>query len=115
MNNRRKHARKLMFDMLPVSLAGLGDCIGYLVDITPAGLLLRSNCPLDPGRRYGLRIELREPVNGLTELAVEGECVWCRRAPTMNGFNAGIRFAPGSPLTAELVEAISLPPVPADD
>ena len=115
MENRRKYARKLMFDMLPVSIAGLGDCIGYLVDLTPAGLMLRSTCPVEPGTRYVIQVELREPVDGRETLEIDGECVWCRRAPVMNGFNAGFQLADDSANTKRLIEALSRPPVPLPD
>jgi len=51
MENRRKHRRCLMFDMLPVAIANRGGCIGYLVDLTPAGMMIRSSCALKPGGR----------------------------------------------------------------
>jgi hypothetical protein len=115
MKNRRKYSRKLMFDMLPVSLAGLGDCIGYLVDITPAGLMLRSTCAVEQGKTYGIRVELREPVDGVDTLEIQGECIWCRPAPAMNGFNAGFSFTESMAVSERLIEELGRPPVPANN
>ncbi len=113
MENRRKHRRYLMFDMLPVALANRGDCIGYLMDLTPAGLMIRSHCALKPGGRYGVRIELREPVDGETCLEVVGDCQWCRQAPTGGGFNAGLLLNAPTARALAIIEALSHPRVPA--
>jgi len=115
MENRRKHRRYLMFDMLPVALANRKGCIGYLMDLTPAGMMIRSNCALKPGGRYGVRIDLREPAGGETRLEVVADCQWCRRAPTGNGYNAGLQLAAPTARALSIIEALSHPQVPAGE
>ena len=115
MENRRKHKRTLMFDMLPVSLSSLGECIGHLVDITAVGMMIRSSCPVEVGSHFTIEVELREPVEGNDLLQVEGECVWCRRAPIWDGFNAGFQLTATSPQATRMIEALSRPPIPVED
>jgi hypothetical protein len=114
MENRRKHRRYLMFDMLPVALANRGGCIGCLMDLTPAGMMIRSHCSLKPGGRYGVRVDLREPIGGETRLEVVGDCQWCRQAPS-GGFNAGLSLIEPTPRALTIIEALSHPRVPAAD
>lgn len=109
MENRRKHRRYLMFDMLPVTLANRGGCVGYLMDLTAAGMMIRSSCALKPGSRYGVHVELREPLGGQTRLDVVGDCQWCRPAPSGNGFNAGLQFVAASPTATAIIEALMHP------
>ncbi len=115
MENRRKHRRYLMFDMLSVELVDRGACVGYLMDLTPAGLMMRSSCALKPGTRYGLRVELREPIAGETCLAVAGDCQWCRRAPSGEGYNAGLQIIAPTAQVLAIIEALSHPQVPAGE
>ena len=115
MENRRKYRRYLMFDMLPVALANRGGCVGYLVDLTAAGMMIRSSCALKPGGRYGVRIELREPVAGETCLEVVGDCQWCRPAPTGKGYNAGLQLVAPTAQALAMIASLSHPPVPAGE
>ena len=115
MENRRKHRRCLMFDMLPVAIANRGGCIGYLVDLTPAGMMIRSSCALKPGGRYGVRVDLREPAGGETCLEVVGSCQWCRQAPTGSGYNAGFELIAPTPRALAIIEALSHPRVIAGE
>lgn len=107
MENRRKQKRYFMFDMLDVSVDCLGERIGHLVDITTEGLMLRSEHPMEVGDSCRITVELREAVAGQEELVVEGTCLWCRRAPSLGGYNAGFKLSPPEPEALHIIGALT--------
>lgn len=107
MDNQRKHDRYFMFDRLTVSIPELGEDIGHLVDLTPAGTMIRSDLPLVADARYRLSVELCEPIDGRETFEVEGTCLWCRPARSLGGFNAGFEFVDVDPAVARILGTLS--------
>ena len=113
MENRRKQKRYFMFDMLSVSVEGLGQRIGHLVDLTTEGLMVCCEYPLEVGRKTRITVELREPVAGREELVVEGDCLWCRRAPSLGGFNAGFQLREPDSEALQIIAALTASTTPS--
>jgi len=62
--------------------ADTDDPIGYLVDISPGGLMVASEGPLEVDRRYHLRVPLPIAYLGYREIELEAIASWT--APSLH-------------------------------
>lgn len=90
MTERRRADRyQLMFHTAVVD-ADDGTTLGHLVDISVDGLMIASDQPLAPGRRYRLTIPMPISFDGHRELRVRATSAWTAPAlhPALhrNGF-----------------------------
>lgn len=115
MDEQRRHERHAMIDDLPVTIPVLGEDIGKLVDLTGEGTMIRYTLPMKPKARYRLHVELTEPVNGQERFELVGECIWCRPAPGLSGYNVGLSFVNLDPEIRDIVEILIAPGVPMLD
>lgn len=113
MEDRRKHKRYFIFDILYVSIEGLGEGVGHLVDLTPEGIMIRCGVPVEPGTRHELSVELREPLHGEQMLRMSADCQWCRQAPSLGGYNVGYQLVNEDLKTAKIIAALTQAECPA--
>jgi hypothetical protein len=114
MDNRRKQKRYFMFDILEVSLPGLGEDIGHLVDITEDGLMIRCGVPVEVDQVYLVQVNLQDAVPGEAKLELSARCQWCRPAPTLGGYNAGFHMSDLSPHSIDVINALTLQEAPIE-
>ncbi len=114
MDNRRKQKRYFMFDILEVSIPGLEESIGHLVDITENGLMIRSSVPMEVDQVYQVQVNLQDAVPGENMLELSACCQWCRAASTLGGFNAGFSIANMSQRGVDVIKELTLQEVPID-
>ena len=69
---------------------GREGATAILRNLSEGGLFVESERPIDPGTT--LQLEL-DPGNAETPIALEGEVVWCRELPNLDGpAGFGVRF-----------------------
>ncbi len=115
MDDKRKHERHAMIDDLPITIPVLGDDVGKLMDLTRKGSMIRYTLPMKPKTRYRLHVKLTEPVNGREEFELVAECIWCRPAPGLNGYNAGTTFVNLEAEILDIIDILVAPGVPTLD
>ena len=77
MHDRRRKSRKHLIFYMEVHESGTQRLLGQLQDISPLGLKLISEDPLEIGHRYRLSVRLPSEHFDETSLDLEAECVWC--------------------------------------
>ncbi len=106
---KRKLPRRHLIYYLKVVEPGSGEVIGHLVDISPVGMMMIGNQPLEVGQLIPLQVLMPNVFEGPTHLDVVGETVWCHRDVNPDYYAIGLRFVAPLPDTGavvrELVEA----------
>jgi len=76
MNNRRKYDRKLLTFFSSVIDRTNGRLLGYLVDMTTGGALMKGNLPLKVNAVFQLRIDLPENFADKEFIEIQAKAVW---------------------------------------
>jgi hypothetical protein len=100
---RRQYERNDLKYFARVYNRKLGRLIGYLVNITPIGVMVVSEKPIDPGAMVGLHIEFPESREVITQLDIDAKCVWSRMDHDSTFFELGFKLRE---LQDEQVESI---------
>lgn len=101
--NKRDMKRHYLIYYLRVFNRDNGEVLGYLVDITPKGVMIMRDSPIEVGGDYSMRIRWRNSAGRLQIADFEGVCRWCR--PDVNPDFYGAGFAITS-ADADHVESI---------
>jgi len=75
-NNRRKYDRKLLTFFSSVIDRTNGRLLGYLVDMTTGGALMKGNFPLKVNSVFQLRIDLPENFADKEFVEIQAKAVW---------------------------------------
>lgn len=89
--NKRGMRRHYLIYYLRVFNRENGEVLGHLVDITPKGVMIIRDSPIEVGGTYSLRIRWRNSSGRLQLADFEGICRWCR--PDVNPDFYGAGFA----------------------
>ncbi len=93
MLERRRIKRRHLFYHLRVFERGTERLLGYLVDITPEGIMLISDQPIAADTIYPLRMILPAEILGRREMDFDARSVWCRSdEDSTDFFNVGFRL-----------------------
>ena len=76
MNNRRRYDRKLLTFFSSVIDRTNGRLLGYLVDMTTGGALMKGNFPLKVNAVFQLRIDLPENFAEKEFIEIQAKAVW---------------------------------------
>lgn len=63
---------------------------GHVVDVSPSGMLITSNRPMQQATKYQLAIEDARQFDASEALAFEAECRWCKEDAGL--FDGGFRL-----------------------
>ena len=69
-----------------------GEFIGYLGNMTPKGLMIISDQPIQTEENFSLRIDLPEDIYDRPVLAFEAKSVWCQPDIDPNFYNTGFHL-----------------------
>lgn len=112
-NNQRMMRRHYLIYYLRVFDRDTGAVIGHLVDITPKGIMIIRDAPLEVGTVMKLRLRWRSSVGRLQFADFEGECRWCHPDVNPDFYGAGFAITAGSEehikAIAELISDLSMP------
>lgn len=79
---RREAERyQLAFNLEPID-AATGDPLGWLVDISPEGMMIASDAAKKVEGRYRMRFQLPAPFDGYEAIEIEATAAWSK--PAMN-------------------------------
>jgi len=97
MDEHRSLKRRHLVYYLKVSDTQSGQLIGNLVDLTPQGLMLMSESPIETGREFAL--EIHEPKNriGNRKLLIKAKSLWCNNDVNADFYDTGfaVKHMPG--------------------
>ena len=103
MENKRDLKRHYLIYYLRVFNRENGEVLGHLVDITPKGVMIMRDSPIEVGSHYSLRLRWRNSAGKLQLADFEGVCRWCRPDVNPDFYGAGFVITPGN---EEHVDAI---------
>lgn len=120
MSERRHDERRgaeryqLAFNLEPVDVR-TGRPMGWLIDISPVGMMLASESPRRVEGRYRLRLDLPVEIDGYRSIDVEATAAWTKPAMDPSFHRTGFRelqLVSGPPRALErLIEDHHLPPI----
>lgn len=92
MQERRKYKRSELLYYSRIYDRNTGDIIGHLGNITPYGLMIISEEPLQIESMHDLRIELPQELEEKAYLEIDAESLWCVPDINPNFYNTGFRL-----------------------
>lgn len=92
MQERRKYKRSELMYYVRIYDRNTGEVIGHLGNITPYGLMIISEEPLQIESKYDLRIELPQELEEKANLEMDAESLWCIPDINPNFYNTGLRL-----------------------
>ena len=87
--NKRNMKRHYLIYYLRVFNRDNGEVLGHLVDITPKGIMIMRDSPIEVGGNYKLRLRWRNSAGRLQLADFEGLCRWCRPDVNPDFYDAG--------------------------
>lgn len=92
MQERRKYKRGELLYYSRIYDRNTGEVIGHLGNITPYGLMIVSEEPLQIESMHDLRIELPQELEENAYLEIDAESLWCVPDINPNFYNTGFRL-----------------------
>lgn len=103
MDDQRKEHRTHLVYYLRVFERSSRALFGHVVDISPNGLLITSDKPMNTSARYRLALEDVYAADHLATLDLEAECRWCQEDSPIGLYDAGFRLITPSPKISNLL------------
>ncbi|WP_297528377.1 PilZ domain-containing protein [Thiohalobacter sp.] len=105
-DEQRAHARRPMAHDLVVEDLHTEKVLGSLVNLSEEGMMLLMDEPIEPARVIQCRIRLNEPCEGIAELALGVESLWCQPTDEPGHFWAGYQIIDISDETAAILDKV---------
>ncbi len=103
MDDQRSEHRTHLVYYLRVFDRNSRALFGHVVDISPRGMLITSDKPMNASTRYRLALEDVSTIDHLATLDVEAECRWCQEDSPGGLYDAGFQLiAPSQKISALL-------------
>jgi hypothetical protein len=108
MNNQRKESRKKLVAFTPVYELLHKTLIGYIGDLTPQGVMVIGEKPVDINKHLTLGLEFPDDESDAHTLrvAISGRVAWCRQEERLTYFNSGLEFQEMTAGNKKVIEAI---------
>ena len=103
MAEKRRATRHELRDSLLVTDMDKGEKLGNLINLSPHGMLIKSESPLDIGRKMELGLHLATTIFGKEYLIVEAQCVWVRADDDSQYYLCGFEFVEVSTQDANII------------
>jgi hypothetical protein len=107
MSDHRKESRKKLIAFMPVYDLLRKTLLGYVGDLTPQGVMVIGEKPVEINKNLSLRIEFPEslPEMPATRIVISARAAWCRQSDGPQ-FNIGFEFIEITPEDAMAIEAV---------
>ncbi len=94
MDEKRKSVRRYLYNYSQVLDSDKNSVTGRLVNITPEGMMIMSDRPIERDTRFNFRMALPDGVaiTDETDIRFEGNCRWCKKAYNPDYFDVGFEF-----------------------
>ena len=90
--NKRKEKRVDLVYNLVAYDRNSEKIIGFLADITPSGIMLLCEEPLELKKEYYFRIELTSSSSSGKQIEFDAECCWRKTNDFIEYYNCGFKF-----------------------
>jgi hypothetical protein len=104
MTARRKFKRRYLMYYSRVFDRKTGRVLGYLVDLTPEGIMIISEEPIETEQTFRLRMDLPEGLSTKGNLDFEAASVWCKADIDPHFYGTGFQISEVSPDDIALIE-----------
>jgi len=104
MTERRKFKRRYLMYYSRVFDLKTGEVLGYLVDLTPEGVMIISEEPIEIGQTYRLRMDLPEGLTAKTSLDFEAQSIWCKADIDPHFYGTGFQISQVAQEDIDLIE-----------
>jgi len=101
MTNQRKESRKKLVAFTPVYDLLQRTLLGYIGDLTPQGMMVIGERPVELNKYLTLDLELLS-----TRVSISSRAAWCRPDESPSYFNIGFEFIDISTENAKMIDAI---------
>lgn len=101
MSERRKFDRRDLVYYPPVFDRRSDRLLGYAANISPEGVMLVGEKPIEPKTVVHLRLDLPDQINGMKSLGIEGHSRWSARNGQRGLQNTGLELRNMSPSQLE--------------
>ena len=106
MDDRRKSKRRFLAFYSRVFDLKSHQMLGYVVDITPQGLMLISETPLPPDSTFRLEIELPDGFAHKRSIIFDARSRWCEADIDPHFHNTGFQLLNIAPEDVSIVQSI---------
>ena len=91
-NNQRKMKRRHLIYYLRVFDRQTKEMLGHMVDVTPEGIMLISEKPIEVNKDFQLRMDLPMEIWGMEHLDFEARSLWGKRDVNPDFLNTGFEL-----------------------
>ena len=106
MKERRKTKRHTLIYYMRAFDVRTRNLIGYLVDITPQGIMLLCDDPTPTDQPFRLKLELTEDISDKPFLELGVQSIWCHPDIDPHFYNTGFKIVEIAPEDSETVSRI---------
>ena len=92
MAEQRKVNRTHLIHYLKVINVDDDSVIGYLVDISIEGVLLRTKVPVAVDACFNCILQLNSSIDNQTEIGFRATCIWCKQESITSYHSVGLRI-----------------------
>lgn len=105
MDDQRKENRTHLIYYLRVFDRNSRSLFGHVVDISPGGMLITSDKPMNAATQYRLALEDISTIDHLATLDIDAECRWCQEDSPGGLYDAGFQLIDPSSRIHNLLSA----------
>ena len=103
MEEKRRATRFRLRATLTVISLEMGEKIGDLVNLSPHGMMIKANAPIEVGKKMELSLHLPTKIFGKECLDVEAQCVWVKPDDDSQYHQCGFEFIDVSTQDANII------------
>ena len=106
MSEKRKLARRHLIYYLRVFDRESNELIGHLINISPQGIMIMSEEPLEINKHFKLRMDLPVDIFDKTEIEFDAESRWCKKDINPEFYDTGFAIIDLSYTDGRLIEKL---------
>lgn len=92
MKDKRKLKRRHLIYYLRVVDKATGNLLGFLVNITPQGIMIMSENPIPVGKTFRLQALVPDVTGEKTYLEFDAQSRWCERSINTDFYDTGFEL-----------------------
>lgn len=106
MDQRRSRDRKHLTQTIDV-MDVINQCkLGELVNLSMGGMMIMCENELEINSIFQLSMRLPAEINGITDLQVGVDCLWCRHVDNFHRYWAGFQIIDASDETLACIQSL---------
>jgi hypothetical protein len=93
MEEKRRLKRRHLIFYLRIFDARTNQLLGYLVDLTPEGIMLMSEHKIERGKKFKLKMDLPSEYSDRQQIEFDAESVWNSTDINPDFYDTGFKFS----------------------